>query len=200
VFDLFFQGKRNIDRAEGGLGIGLALVKNIVELHGGRVEAHSDGPGQGSAFVVLLPRRTPAAALVQDVPYVPPAQAAARQRVMLVDDNVDGADTLARLLAAHGHEVRVFNEPVAALAAAPGFLPDLAVLDIGLPVLDGYEVARRLRVLLDDHPCRLVALTGYGLDADRERSIQAGFDAHLVKPINPDLVVRLAAGAGDGMF
>jgi CheY-like chemotaxis protein len=131
---------------------------------------------------------------------VAPAQAAARRRVMLVDDNVDGADTLARLLAAHGHEVRVFHEPVAALAAAPGLLPDLAVLDIGLPVLDGYELARRLRVLLDGHPCRFVALTGYGLDADRERSTQAGFDAHLVKPVNPDLVVRLAAGADDGAF
>jgi CheY-like chemotaxis protein len=111
-----------------------------------------------------------------------------------VDDNVDGADTLARLLAAHGHDVRVFHEPVAALAAVPAFLPDLAVLDIGLPVLDGYEVARRLRVLLDGHPCRLVALTGYGLPADREQSARAGFDAHLVKPVNPDLVVRLAAG------
>jgi PAS domain S-box-containing protein len=196
VFDLFFQGKRDIDRAEGGLGIGLALVKNIVELHGGGVEAHSAGPGLGSEFVVLLPRRTPADCAAPDVPRLPPASAAGRRRVMLVDDNVDGADTLARLFAAHGHEVRVFHEPVAALGAVPGFLPDLAVLDIGLPVLDGYEVARRLRVLLDGHPCRLVALTGYGLAADRARSVQAGFDAHLVKPVNPDLVVRLAAGSG----
>jgi signal transduction histidine kinase/ActR/RegA family two-component response regulator len=193
VFDLFFQGPRNIDRAEGGLGIVLALVKNIVELHGGRVEARSDGPGMGSEFVVLLPRRVPAACMA---PAQPPARpvAAQRRRVLLVDDNVDGAETLARLLAAHGHEVRVFHEPVAALAAVPAFLPDLAVLDIGLPVLDGYEVARRLRGLLAGHPCRLVALTGYGLDADRERSTQAGFDEHLVKPVNPDLVVRLAAG------
>jgi len=196
VFDLFFQGQRNIDRAEGGLGIGLALVKNIVELHGGRVEAHSDGPGAGSEFVVLLPRRAPAACLAPDVAPAQPAPAAERRRVLLVDDNVDGADTLARLLAAHGHEVRVFHEPVAALAAVPGFLPDMAVLDIGLPVLDGYEMARRLRVLLDGHPCRLVALTGYGLDADRERSAEAGFDRHLVKPVNPDLVVRLVADVG----
>jgi PAS domain S-box-containing protein len=196
VFDLFFQGQRNIDRAEGGLGIGLALVKNIVELHGGRVEAHSDGPGAGSEFVVLLPRRAPAACLAPDVAPAQPAPAAQRRRVLLVDDNVDGADTLARLLAAHGHEVRVFHEPVAALAAVPAFLPDLAVLDIGLPVLDGYEMARRLRVLLDGHPCRLVALTGYGLDADRERSAEAGFDRHLVKPVKPDLVVRMVADVG----
>jgi PAS domain S-box-containing protein len=199
VFDLFFQGPRTIDRAEGGLGIGLALVKNIVELHGGRVEAHSDGPGAGSEFAVLLPRRAPAACMAQDSAPVKPAPAAERRRVLLVDDNVDGADTLARLLAAHGHEVKVFHEPVAALAAVPAFLPDMAVLDIGLPVLDGYEVARRLRVLLDGHPCRLVALTGYGLAADRERSVQAGFDLHLVKPVNPDLVVGLAAGTGSGI-
>jgi CheY-like chemotaxis protein len=194
VFDLFFQGKRAIDRAEGGLGIGLALVRNIVGQHGGHVEAHSAGPGQGSEFVVLLPRRTPAASAAPDVAPSQPAPAAVCRRVMVVDDNVDGADTLARLLAAHGHDVRVFHEPVAALAAVPDFLPDLAVLDIGLPVLDGYEVARRLRELLDGHPCRLVALTGYGLPADREHSARAGFDTHLVKPVNPDLVVRLAAG------
>jgi PAS domain S-box-containing protein len=195
VFDLFFQGKRNIDRAEGGLGIGLALVKNIVGQHGGHVEAHSAGPGHGSEFVVLLPRRTPAACALPDVAPPAHAPAAVRRRVLLVDDNVDGADTLARLLAAHGHDVRVFHEPVAALAAVPAFLPDLAVLDIGLPVLDGYEVARRLRALLDGRPCRLVALTGYGLQADRDDSAQAGFDAHLVKPVNPDLVVRLVADA-----
>ncbi|MFL6635804.1 MAG: ATP-binding protein [Massilia sp.] len=193
VFDLFFQGMRNIDRAEGGLGIGLALVKNIVGQHGGHVEAHSAGPGQGSEFVVLLPRRTPAACAAPDVAPPAHAPAAVRRRILLVDDNVDGADTLGRLLAAHGHDVRIFHEPVAALAAVPAFLPDLAVLDIGLPVLDGYEVARRLRTLLDGHPCRFVALTGYGLQADRDYSARAGFDAHLVKPVNPDLVVRLVA-------
>jgi DNA-binding response OmpR family regulator len=114
---------------------------------------------------------------------------------MLVDDNVDGAETLARLLTAHGHEVRVFHEPIAALAAVREFLPDLAVLDIGLPVLDGYELARRMRALLDGHPCRLVALTGYGQEADKVRSSQAGFEHHLVKPVNPDLVVELVAAS-----
>jgi PAS domain S-box-containing protein len=193
VFDLFFQGKRSIDRAEGGLGIGLSLVKNIVELHGGRVEARSEGKGRGSEFVVLLPLLTPGAG-AQDLPAPPqPAPSAARRRIMLVDDNVDGAETLARLLVAHGHAVRVFHEPIAALAAVRAFRPDLAVLDIGLPVLDGYELARRMRTLLDGHPCRLVALTGYGQEADKARSGQAGFERHLVKPVNPDSVVDLVA-------
>jgi PAS domain S-box-containing protein len=200
VFELFFQGKRSIDRAEGGLGIGLALVKNIVELHEGRVEARSEGKGRGSEFVVLLPLRAAGASLAP-APAAPlAAPVTARQRIMVVDDNVDGADTLARLLAAHGHEVRVFHEPVGALAAAPAFRPDVAVLDIGLPGLDGYELARRLRGLLPGHPLRLIALTGYGQEADKARSEDAGFEQHLVKPINPDLVVRLvvddpAAGA-----
>jgi PAS domain S-box-containing protein len=193
VFDLFFQGKRSIDRAEGGLGIGLSLVKNIVELHGGRVEARSEGKGRGSEFVVLLPLRTPGTAVAAIPPQPQPVPNAARRRIMLVDDNVDGASTLARLLGAHGHEVRVFHEPIAALAAVRAFRPDLAVLDIGLPVLDGYELARRMRVLLEGHPCRMVALTGYGQEADKARSAQAGFEQHLVKPVNPDLVVGLAA-------
>jgi PAS domain S-box-containing protein len=195
VFDLFFQGKRNIDRAEGGLGIGLALVKNIVELHGGRVEARSEGKDKGSEFVVLLPLQTPGAGAQESLPVQQAAPAAASRRIMLVDDNVDGAETLARLLGAHGHEVRVFHEPIAALAAVRDFRPDLAVLDIGLPVLDGYELARRMRPLLDGHPCRMIALTGYGQEADKARSGQAGFERHLVKPVNPDLVVELVASS-----
>jgi CheY-like chemotaxis protein len=112
---------------------------------------------------------------------------------MLVDDNIDGAETLARLLRAHGHEVRVFHEPIAALATAGEFRPDFAVLDIGLPVLDGYELAHRMRALLGGHPCRMVALTGYGQEADKARSGQAGSERHLVKPVDPGLVVRLVA-------
>jgi CheY-like chemotaxis protein len=119
-----------------------------------------------------------------------------RRRVLVVDDNVDGAETLGRLLLAHGHEVSVCHDPIAALSVVERFRPDLAVLDIGLPVLDGYELGRRIRDALGDHPCRLIALTGYGQDADRERSAAAGFEQHLVKPINPDLIVRLAATAG----
>jgi len=195
VFDLFFQAKRSVERSQGGLGVGLALVKNIVELHGGKVEARSEGPGRGSEFVVLLPAvsvntwAVPAAAPSAAVTEAP----ALRKRIMVVDDNVDAAETLGLLLAAHGHEVEVFNDPVSALAALPRLRPDIAVLDIGLPVLDGYQLAARMRTLLQGHPCRLFALTGYGQDADLARSAAAGFEQHLVKPIMPEQVAQLVS-------
>jgi PAS domain S-box-containing protein len=195
VFGLFFQAKRSVERSQGGLGIGLALVKNIVELHGGKVEARSDGPGRGSEFVVLLPAvsvatwATPAA----PQPAAVAAQPAARKRIMVVDDNADAAETLGLLLGAHGHEVEVFNDPVSALAAVARLRPDIAVLDIGLPVLDGYQLAARMRTLLAGHPCRLFALTGYGQDADLAKSAAAGFERHLVKPIMPDQVAQLVS-------
>jgi len=193
VFGLFFQGKRSVDRIEGGLGIGLALVRNIVELHGGSVEAHSGGLGQGSEFVVCLPVTSSGAALETADTLETPAQAGKRQRILVVDDNVDAADMLGQLLTAHGHQVSVFNDPLAALEAAGRIKPDLAVLDIGLPGLDGYELATRLRTVLGNHPCRLVALSGYGQDGDRLRSEEAGFAQHLVKPIGPEQVAQLAA-------
>ena len=192
VFGLFFQGKRSVDRIEGGLGIGLALVRNIVELHGGEVEAHSAGLGQGSEFVVCLPLKSGGAALDAAEPAEEPAPAAGGQRIMVVDDNVDAADLLGQLLTAHGHRVAVFHDPLAALEAAPRLRPDLAVLDIGLPGMDGYELATRLRGVLGTHPCRLVALSGYGQEGDRLRSEHAGFAQHLVKPIGPDQVAQLA--------
>jgi len=193
VFGLFFQGKRSVDRIEGGLGIGLALVKNIVELHGGSVEAHSGGLGQGSEFVVCLPLTSSGTTLENADTFETPAQAGKRQRILVVDDNVDAADMLGQLLMAHGHQVAVFNDPLVALEAAGRLKPDLAVLDIGLPGLDGYELATRLRAVLGDHPCRLVALSGYGQDGDRLRSEEAGFAQHLVKPIGPEQVAQLAA-------
>ena len=192
VFGLFFQGKRSVDRSEGGLGIGLALVKNIVELHGGTVEAHSAGLGQGSEFVVRLPLRSSAASDEAADGAIAPASPAAHKRIMLVDDNADAATTLGMLLTAHGHQVEVFNDPLAALAAVTRILPDIAVLDIGLPGMDGYQLALSMRAQLGKHPCRLIALTGYGQDADRQRSEEAGFERHLVKPITPDQVARLA--------
>ena len=196
VFDLFYQGKRSIDRAEGGLGIGLALVKNIVELHGGSVEARSAGKGLGSEFVVRLPLRGRAGMLAaQDVADVPPLAAGAAQRVLIVDDNADGADTLGRLLAAHGHTVEVYHDPVSALAAIERLRPTVALLDIGLPVLDGYQLATRIRALPAGRDCRLVALSGYGLAADHARSQACGFERHLVKPISPTDAARVVAGA-----
>ena len=193
VFEPFFQGKRSIDRAEGGLGIGLALVKNIVELHGGSVHAHSEGRGLGSEFVVRLPLRSAAMTSGPSEPAPAAMPGVARQRVLLVDDNADGADTLGRLLRAHGHTVEVYHDPVGALAALERFRPTVALLDIGLPVLDGYQLAARIRALAGGEGCRLVALSGYGLAADRARSEAAGFERHLVKPVSPDEVARVVA-------
>jgi PAS domain S-box-containing protein len=191
VFGLFVQGERGIDRSEGGLGVGLALVRNIVELHGGSVEARSEGRGRGSEFVVVLPGHDDGGGSIAPAP-APAARRAARRRILVVDDNVDAGLTLGRLFEAHGHQVEVLHEPLAALAAAQRFLPEIAVLDIGLPGLDGYQLAARLREVLGTHPCRLVALTGYGQEGDKARSHAAGFEQHLVKPISAEQVAGLA--------
>jgi PAS domain S-box-containing protein len=197
VFDLFVQGRRGVERSQGGLGIGLALVKNIVELHGGSVEAFSEGPGTGSEFVVRLPLQSSGAAAGPKALAQPARSPAGRRaRFLVVDDNVDAVETLGRLLEALGQEVRVFYEPLAALDIAASYRPDVALLDIGLPVLDGYELAASLRERLGQHRCRMVALTGYGQDADRARSTAAGFDQHLVKPISADQLAALAAAQG----
>ena len=196
VFGLFFQGKRSMDRSEGGLGIGLALVKNIVELHGGTVRAYSDGAGHGSEFVVLLPAAGTdsgaAAARIRPVAVAPSLAPVVQKRIMIVDDNADAAETLGLLLGAHGHLVEVFNDPAGALAAVARMRPDIAVLDIGLPVLDGYQLAAGMRALLGAQPCRMIALTGYGQEADLAKSAAAGFERHLVKPITPEQVAQLA--------
>jgi PAS domain S-box-containing protein len=196
VFELFFQGKRSVDRAEGGLGVGLALVKNIVELHGGTVEARSEGRGRGSEFVVRLPLRCAAGAGAAQAAQPAPAadMAPVRRRVLVVDDNVDGAETLGRLLAALGHTVEVCHDPVAALGVVERLRPEVALLDIGLPVLDGYQLAARIRALAGGRDCRLVALTGYGQEADKLRSQACGFEQHLVKPISPGDAARVVAG------
>lgn len=194
IFDLFVQGHRGADRSEGGLGIGLALVKNLVTLHGGTVDAHSEGPGRGSTFTIRLPRMTTPAlgsAVQATAPASPPAQDAHAKRVLVVDDNRDAGDSLAEVLRALGHSVCVATDPLDGLALAGEFEPQVAVLDIGLPGMDGYELAARIRARLGAAGCRLIALTGYGQHHDRQRSHDAGFDAHLVKPADIAQLGRL---------
>ena len=184
LFDRFVQSRRTIERSEGGLGLGLSIVRSLVALHGGTVVARSAGIGQGSELEVRLP----AGDVVLDVPAAT-IQADARvdaesRRILIVDDNSDAAEMLADALAAMGHKTRVAFDGPSGLDAAVGFAPDIAFLDIGLPAMDGYELARRMRAELGAPHLRLVALTGYGQESDRERSAAAGFDSHMVKPIN----------------
>ena len=180
VFDLFVQADRSLDRSQGGLGIGLTLVKNLVELHGGSIAALSEGLGKGSEFVAWLPL-VPA----PTVPALPTSRAAPNPcRVLVVDDNVDAAQSLALLLQTTGHEVHTSHDGVTALENARDWRPEVVLLDIGLPRMDGYEVARRLRADARLEKALLVALTGYGQDEDRRLSQEAGFDAHLTKPID----------------
>jgi signal transduction histidine kinase/ActR/RegA family two-component response regulator len=186
LFEPFMQEERSLDRENGGLGIGLALVRSLVDLHGGRVQAFSGGRGQGSEFVVCLPARNetpPASAETK-----PPSRGEKThgRRVLVVDDNVDSAESLALLLRVTGHEVRTAHNGPAALETAQAFAPEIVLLDIGLPRMDGLEVARRMRQDLGLTNALLVAMTGYGQDEDRRRSQEAGFNAHLVKPVDLD--------------
>jgi two-component system CheB/CheR fusion protein len=194
VFDLFTQSPRALDRAQGGLGIGLTIVRRLVELHGGRIAAHSDGIGRGAEFVVCLPALR---AVPEEAPPLPrESTPQGRARVMVVEDNPDAAEGLRMLLDALGHHVRVVPDGVAALAAVQANVPDVMLIDIGLPGMDGYELARQIRQHRDLQRVVLVALTGYGGDADRERAFRAGFDYHIVKPVNPDTLQGLVARLG----
>jgi PAS domain S-box-containing protein len=193
VFETFVQGPR-VESVRGGLGLGLAIVRSLTELHGGRVHALSRGPGQGSEFVVELPRllANAASSTIEDGRAAPPGPSRA-VRVLIVDDNLDAAEMLAEALGAVGHEVSVAADGPSALEIAATAPPEVALLDIGLPVMDGYEVARRLREIPGCQRTRLIALTGYGQESDRERSRKAGFAEHLVKPVDLDDVTRAVA-------
>lgn len=187
VFDMFSQAERSLDHTEGGIGIGLALVKRLAEMHGGTVEAFSDGPGKGSKFIVRLPLLDKRAAKPPDhIDQVRRSPAATKCRVLLADDNEFAVRMLAQALESCGHEVTVARDGVAAVKLASESRHEVALLDIGLPGIDGYEVARRLRLDPATHDVHLVALTGYGGAEDRRRSKEAGFDAHLVKPVDFD--------------
>jgi CheY-like chemotaxis protein len=182
VFEPFVQGKStSLDRAEGGLGIGLTVVKGVVELHGGQVSVHSDGLGHGSEFVIRLPLATEETSV--SISSSPPAAGSATAvplRVLVVDDNPDAARLLGAALEFLGCSVTIVHDGTSTLALLTGFSPDCVLLDIGLPDIDGYEVARRFRK--SGATARLVAVTGYGQDSDRLRTREAGFDEHLVKP------------------
>jgi PAS domain S-box-containing protein len=179
IFDIFVQAPRASARTEGGLGIGLAIVKSLVAAHGGSVEARSQGPGTGAALIVTLPAPAPPAAQPAALEKEPPRMLS-RCRILVVDDNEEGANLLVELLEAHGHEVVAAYDGPSALQLAERFRPEVGILDLGLPVMDGYELAQRLQAA---RRLRLIALTGYGRSSDRERTRQAGFYAHLAKPV-----------------
>jgi signal transduction histidine kinase/PAS domain-containing protein len=193
VFDLFVQGERTIDRADGGLGIGLTIAKSLTELHGGTIEVESEGPGTGSTFTVRLPRASTQAAAPSADSTPALQRAASGKRVLVVDDNVDAAESLRELLEGLGHETAVAHDGMRALALASEFRPAIALLDIGLPVMDGYELARKLRASAGGDQLRLIAVTGYGEARDRTRALEAGFDHHLVKPLDLKVLLGLLA-------
>jgi PAS domain S-box-containing protein len=193
VFTMFSQVESTQDRSEGGLGIGLALSKGVVELHGGTLEARSDGPGQGSEFMVRIPLRV----VAQGAPARANSKSStstAKRRVLIADDNQDAADSLAMILEMEGHQVVVVNDGRNALAAIEANRPEVALLDIGMPELDGYEVARRVRGDTRGRNILLIAVTGWGQDADKARAVAAGFDLHFTKPVEPQVILELLRG------
>jgi PAS domain S-box-containing protein len=192
IFELFAQVDHNLEHTQGGLGIGLTLANRLVRLHGGTLTAHSEGLGHGSRFEIRLPLAAPAAAPARPVEApAPPAAAPRTRRVLVVDDNVDAAESLSLLLQADGHQTELAHDGLAAVAAIGRFAPDIVLLDIGLPGLNGYEAAMRMRSQGGARPT-LVALTGWGQPQDRVRAAQAGFDLHLTKPVDPAVIMALA--------
>ena len=191
LFEPFAQAEQGLDRGRGGLGLGLSVVKGLVELHGGEVAAASAGPGRGATFTVRLPSGQEPAALSAVGKRA--SAAGRRSRVLVIEDNKDAADSLSMLLSVLGHEVQVAYTGLAGVEAAAVWLPEVVLSDIGLPGLDGFEVARRLRRQPGMEGALLVALTGYGGDDDRRRGLEAGFDHYLTKPTDPDALQRLLA-------
>ena len=192
LFDLFSQGSRALDRSEGGLGIGLTLVKRLIALHGGSVEAASPGLGAGATFIIRLPKLEHPQ-LEADSQPARPVDRCTRRRVLIVDDNRDAADAMAQLLAIEGHDVKAVYGALDALDSAVQLRPDVVLLDIGLPQMDGYELSRQIRQLPGLKAMPIVAITGYGQPSDKQHSRQSGFDYHLVKPVDLETLTRILA-------
>jgi len=190
IFEMFVQLDRSLERSQAGLGVGLTLARRLVQLHDGEISAYSEGPGRGSEFVVRLPLGTGQAPRPEppadEAPPPPPAR-----RILLADDNIDFASSLGHLLEERGHQVRIVHDGAEALEAALHFGPDIAFLDIGMPKIHGYELARRLRAQPQTAHCMLVAVTGWGQEDDRRRAREAGFDRHLVKPVDPRQIASI---------
>ena len=199
MFDLFTQERQANDRARGGLGIGLTIVRSLVELHGGTVQAESPGPGRGSTFTVRLPIAAGEPAAVELTANARPPVATTSRRILLVDDNEDALELLADILRAAGHTVNAVVDGPKALDAIRTIRPDVAILDIGLPVMDGYELARRIQTEFGPTPPRLIALTGYGQESDRVRARDAGFAEHLTKPVQIDCLLAALSAASSPM-
>lgn len=194
IFDMFTQVDRSLERQQGGLGIGLTLVRRLVEMHGGKVEAHSMGTGTGSEFMVRLPTVQEPASEPISMPQVPEEEPrSAGCKIVVVDDNKDSAESLAMILNIMGHEVSVAHDGIAAVEAVDKHRPDIVLLDIGLPRLNGYDAARRIRSEVWGKDITLVALTGWGQESDKNRAAEAGFDYHLTKPVDPDTLEKILA-------
>jgi CheY-like chemotaxis protein len=192
VFDMFTQVDRNLERSQSGLGIGLSIVKRLVEMHGGSVEVKSDGHGMGSEFIVRLPV---VLSVVQPQSEEKRAGVSGRRRVLVVDDNRDAATSLAIMLRLMGNESKTAHDGLEALEVAAAFRPDLVLLDIGMPKLNGYDTARQIRKQSWGKHMTLVALTGWGQEEDRRKSREAGFDSHMVKPIQLQDLEKLLASS-----
>ena len=199
IFDLFVQVDQSLDRAQGGLGIGLTLVRSLAELHGGTVAVQSEGTGHGSNFIIRLPLLASTPAAEGKAPAEPESAAPRRHRILVVDDNRDSLRTLAKVLELRGFEIRSASDGPQALEVAGVWEPDAIVLDIGLPGMDGYQVAGRLRELGGGTTPVLIALTGYGGGEARRQALDAGFDHHFVKPVNLDELSRAVAFPSDGL-
>jgi signal transduction histidine kinase/ActR/RegA family two-component response regulator len=193
IFEMFVQVDSSLARSHGGLGIGLTLAKQLVQLHGGHIEARSEGTGRGSAFVVTLPLRAPASVAREAGPEAERRAGPRPLRILIADDNVDSAESLSVLLRSMRHETAVAYDGRQALEAYGTFRPDVAILDIGMPQLDGYSLARAIRAIDEGSACVLIALTGWGHAQDKQRALDAGFDEHLTKPVDPAVLLALIA-------